>query len=220
MDSDTMRRNEDYEVTLEAFGRGELDILVGTQMIAKGLDFPRVTLVGIVSADTGLHLPDFRAAERTFQLLAQVAGRAGRSSLGGRIVIQTEAPDHPAVVYATLHDYDGFAVQEEKIRQQLSYPPYGRLIRVIFEHERLEAVESCAAALGTALREGLKTVKAAILGPAIAPFAQLRGKHRHHLMLKLRDEEAAETATSLLRKLAAAEKTVSVKVDVDAVSML
>jgi primosomal protein N' (replication factor Y) len=220
MDSDTMRRNEDYEVTLEAFGRGELDILVGTQMIAKGLDFPRVTLVGIVSADTGLHLPDFRAAERTFQLLAQVAGRAGRSSLGGRIVIQTEAPDHPAVVYATLHDYDGFAAQEEKIRQQLSYPPYGRLIRVIFEHERLEAVESCAAALGAALREGLKTVKAAILGPAIAPFAQLRGKHRYHVMLKVKDEEAAETATSLLRVLAAAEKTVSVKVDVDAVSML
>ena len=91
---------------------------------------------------------------------------------------------------------------------------------MIFEHERLEAVESCAASLGAALREGLKTVKAAILGPAIAPFAQLRGKHRHHLMLKLRDEEAAETATSLLRELAAAEKTVSVKVDVDAVSML
>ena len=220
MDSDTMRRREDYEETLEAFGRGELDVLVGTQMIAKGLDFPRVTLVGIVSADTGLHLPDFRASERTFQLLAQVAGRAGRSDLGGRIVVQTEAPDHPAVVHATRHDYDGFAAQEEKIRQQLSYPPHGRLIRVIFEHERLEAVESCAASVGAALRDGLKTVKASILGPALAPFAQLRGKHRHHLMLKLRDEQAAEVATSLLRELAAAEKTVSVKVDVDAVSML
>jgi primosomal protein N' (replication factor Y) len=220
MDSDTMRRSEDYEETLDSFGRGELDVLVGTQMIAKGLDFPRVTLVGIVSADTALHLPDFRASERTFQLLAQVAGRAGRSELGGRIVVQTEAPQHPAVVHATAHDYDSFADQEDKVRAQLGYPPHGRLIRVIFEHERLQAVEECAASVGAALRERLTGAGATILGPALAPFAQLRGRHRHHLMVKLRDEEAAAAATMTLKELAAAEKTVAVKVDVDAVAML
>ena len=220
MDSDTMHRREDYEETLEAFGRGEIDVLVGTQMIAKGLDFPKVTLVGIVSADTALHLPDFRASERTFQLLAQVAGRAGRSHLGGRIIIQTEAPDHPAVLYAAAHDYDGFAEEEEKIRAQLGYPPCGRLIRVVFEHKQETAVEECAASIGVALRKELEGTGGVILGPALAPFAQLRGRHRHHLLVKLPDEETAKTATEALKRLAAAEKTVGVKVDVDAVSML
>ena len=220
MDSDTMHRREDYEETLEAFGRGELDVLVGTQMIAKGLDFPRVTLVGIVSADTALHLPDFRASERTFQLLAQVAGRAGRSELGGRIVVQTEAPAHPAVTHAAAHDYDSFALAEDKVREQLGYPPHGRLIRVIFESEREAAVTDCAASLGALLKTELEGSGAVVLGPALAPFAQLRGRHRHHLMVKLPNEEAAERATEALRRLAAAEKTVGVKVDVDAVSML
>jgi primosomal protein N' (replication factor Y) len=189
-------------------------------MIAKGLDFPRVTLVGIVSADTALHLPDFRASERTFQLLAQVAGRAGRSELGGRIIVQTEAPGHLAVVHAAAHDYDAFAAAEDEVRAQLGYPPHGRLIRVIFEHERQAAVEECAASVGAALREELAEVGGVILGPALAPFAQLRGRHRHHLMVKLPDEEVAKVATESLKRLAAAEKTVAVKVDVDAVSML
>ena len=219
MDSDTMHRREDYEETLEAFGSGELDVLVGPQMIAKGLDFPRVTLVGIVSADTALHLPDFRASERTFQLLAQVAGRAGRSDLGGRIIVQTEAPDHPAVVFAASHDYDGFARAEDGVRAQLGYPPHGRLIRVVFEHQRQAAVEECAASVGAALRDELSGA-GVVLGPALAPFAQLRGRHRHHLLVKLPDEEVAKIATETLRRLAAAEKTVAVKVDVDAVSML
>ena len=104
MDSDTMMRREDYEETLGAFGRGELDVLVGTQMIAKGLDFPRVTLVGIVSADASLHQPDFRASERTYQLVSQVAGRAGRADLPGHIVVQTTATEEPAIVHAAAHD--------------------------------------------------------------------------------------------------------------------
>jgi len=220
MDSDTMHRREDYEETLEAFGSGELDVLVGTQMIAKGLDFPRVTLVGIISADTALHLPDFRASERTFQLLAQVAGRAGRSDLGGRIIVQTEAPDHPAVVHAAAHDYDAFAAAEDGVRAQLGYPPHGRLIRVVFEHQRQALVEECAASVGAALREELSGTGGVVLGPAIAPFAQLRGRHRHHILVKLPDEDVAKAATETLRSLAVAEKTVAVKVDVDAVSML
>ncbi|MCH2104466.1 MAG: primosomal protein N' [Planctomycetes bacterium] len=220
MDSDTMHRREDYEEVLEAFGRGELDVLVGTQMIAKGLDFPRVTLVGIISADTALHLPDFRAAERTFQLLAQVAGRAGRSELGGRIVVQTEAPSHPAVIHAAAHDYDAFAQAEDEIRSALSYPPHGRLIRVVFEGEVEQAVTEAAANLAAALREALEDSGAIVLGPALAPFALLRGRHRHHLMVKVPNDEAVRRATEALKRLAAAEKSVAVKVDVDAVSML
>ncbi|MCH2105209.1 MAG: primosomal protein N' [Planctomycetes bacterium] len=220
MDSDTMVRREDYEETLEAFGRGELDVLVGTQMIAKGLDFPRVTLVGIVSADTALHLPDFRAAERTFQLLAQVAGRAGRSDLGGRIVVQTEAPSHPAVTHAAAHDYDAFAEAEDGVRAALGYPPHGRLIRVVFESEVEQAVTEAAASMGAALKETLEGSGAMVLGPALAPFALLRGRHRHHLMVKLPDEETVQRATEALKRLAAAESSVAVKVDVDAVSML
>jgi primosomal protein N' (replication factor Y) len=218
MDSDTMHRREDYETTLEAFGRGELDVLVGTQMIAKGLDFPRVTLVGIVSADTALHLPDFRAAERTFQLLAQVAGRAGRSELGGRIVVQTESPTHPAVVHAAAHDYDAFAEAEAEARRELGYPPHGRLIRVVFEQESEEAVAQAAARMAQGLREAVEG--AVVLGPALAPFAQLRGKFRYHFLVKLAGDEMTAKASACLRELAAVEKRVSVKVDVDAVSML
>src|SRR6185503_14255333 len=133
MDSDTMVRREDYESALERFGRGEIDVLVGTQMLAKGLDFPRVTVVGIVSADVSLHLPDFRAAERTFQLLSQVAGRAGRGALAGEIVVQTTAPSHPAVVLAARHDFEGFAEAESRLREELGYPPHGRLLRAVIE---------------------------------------------------------------------------------------
>jgi primosomal protein N' (replication factor Y) len=126
MDSGHDARREDYENVLESFGRGDIDVLVGTQMIAKGLDFPRVTVVGIISADHALYMPDFRAAERTFQLLAQVSGRAGRGELAGRIVVQTSTPMHPAIRFATTHDFEGFAAQETRNRHDLGYPPFGR----------------------------------------------------------------------------------------------
>ena len=144
MDSDTMRRREDYEEALASFGRGEVDVLVGTQMIAKGLDFPRVTLVGIVAADAALHLPDFRGAERTYQLVSQVAGRAGRAELPGRIVVQTMAPEHPAIRLACENDYEGFARQELAARAELGYPPLGRIVRVLFEHADEKRVQASA----------------------------------------------------------------------------
>ena len=131
MDSDTMRSPGSHEQVLSAFKDGKVRILLGTQMIAKGLDFPNVTLVGVVNADTALHLPDFRAAERTFQLVAQVAGRTGRGDRPGRVLVQTYSPDHPAIRSAVTHDYEGFARSELPEREKYGVPPYGRMVRLI-----------------------------------------------------------------------------------------
>ena len=128
MDSDSMQRPGSHEQALARFRAGAVQILVGTQMIAKGLDFPNVTLVGVINADTALHFPDFRAAERTFQLVTQVAGRTGRGDKGGRVLVQTFSPEHPAIQAATRHDYHAFADTELPIRQQFAYPPFGRMI--------------------------------------------------------------------------------------------
>ena len=189
MDSDTMRRREDYEETLAAFGRRDLDILVGTQMIAKGLDFPRVTLVGVLSADMPLHLPDFRAAERTFQLIAQVAGRAGRGALAGRIVVQTVAPENKAIRLAAAADFEGFAAEEDAERAELGYPPHGRLLRVLLEDESEERAREMGTTLADELEQrfgqdtcGPQGVQA--LGPAPCPIALQRGRHRFHLLVK------------------------------------
>ncbi|MEM6672122.1 MAG: primosomal protein N' [Planctomycetota bacterium] len=184
MDSDTMLRREDYEETLAAFGRGDLDVLVGTQMIAKGLDFPRVTVVGIVSADASLHQPDFRAAERTFQLVSQVAGRAGRADLPGHIVVQTTSIDEPAIRHAARHDFEAFVREEDDVRHSLGYPPHRRLLRVVWEDEDEQRVRTAAARAAEVLREALASHDVHILGPAPAPTALLRGRHRWHLLLK------------------------------------
>jgi primosomal protein N' (replication factor Y) len=219
MDSDTMLRREDYEDVLERFGRGEIDVLVGTQMIAKGLDFPRVTLVGIVSADSSLFQPDPRAAERTFQLLAQVAGRAGRGELPGRIVVQTATPAHPAIRCAARHDFEGFAAAELRQRQELGYPPYGRLVRAVFEDEvearAVDGARACADSLAAHLSG------ATLLGPAEAPIARLRGRFRQQLVLKA---PAGSPALSELRERllewAQANPRPRTVVDVDPSSLL
>jgi len=221
MDSDTMRRREDYERALEAFGRGDVDVLVGTQMIAKGLDFPGVTLVGIVDADGALHLPEFRAAERTFQLIAQVAGRAGRGELHGRIVVQTHVPEHPAVVHAARHDFRGFAELEDKQRAELGYPPHGRLVRVLFEDADPARVQEAAARCGEHLERALEASGAVVLGPAPAPVALLRGRHRRHLLVKCPlDGPALERARQALIELAGARGRVRMTIDVDPQSLL
>ncbi len=224
MDSDTMRRRTDYEETLQAFGRGEIDVLVGTQMIAKGLDFPRVTLVGIVNADTALHLPDFRASERTFQLISQVAGRAGRGAAAGRIVVQTTAPEHPAIRCAARHDFESFAAAESALRAELGYPPHGRFVRVIFEGidegQVLSASADCAKELD-ALLAGSDPQTVAVLGPAPAPIAMLRGKHRHHVLVKLpRAGGYLERVREQLAILQTGRSGARLVVDVDPVSML
>ena len=221
MDSDTMLRREDYESTLAAFGAGELDVLVGTQMIAKGLDFPRVTLVGIISADSGLHLPDFRASERTFQLLAQVAGRAGRGELEGRIVIQTTAPGHEAIRRASEHDYEGFVAVENELREDLGYPPHGRLIRAVLEDTDESKVIAASKALAELLIERVGPEGVMVLGPAPAPMALLRGRHRHHILLKAAPTCAGlATARELLIGFATEYPRPRTTIDIDPVSLL
>ncbi len=222
MDSDTMQRREDYEDTLSAFGRGELDVLVGTQMIAKGLDFPRVTLVGIVSADVSLHLPDFRAAERTFQLIAQVAGRAGRGVLPGRIVVQTASPEHPAIRLAARHDFDAFARAEDVLRAELGYPPHGRLVRAVVEDSDDKRVEETATRAAELLRAALAGTSTSVLGPARAPLALLRGRHRWHVLVKAPVDAHAdfERARDVLATLAEERARPRVTIDVDPTSML
>ena len=221
MDSDTMKRREDYERTLAAFGAGEIDVLVGTQMIAKGLDFPRVTVVGIVAADSALHLPDFRAAERTFQLISQVAGRAGRGALAGRIVVQSMSPEHPAIQAAARHDFEGFAAAEDALRAELDYPPHGRLIRVLFEDELEVAVDDAAREFASALRAAVEAIPVVVLGPAPAPIALARGRHRRHLLVKVPlDAQVMASVVTCVR--AAAERSTKVRpmIDVDPASML
>ncbi|HTF89584.1 MAG TPA: primosomal protein N' [Planctomycetota bacterium] len=221
MDSDTMRRREDYEAALSAFGRGEIDILVGTQMIAKGLDFPRVTLVGVVSADAGLHLPDFRASERTFQLIAQVAGRAGRGLVPGQIVVQTLSPEHPAIQRAAEHDFQGFAAAEDELRRELGYPPHGRLVRIVFEDEELDRVQKSAERMVETLQADFDRAEIIALGPAPAPIAMARGRHRYHVLLKSGPQcPLLSEILAKVRVFAAAEARPKIAIDVDPVSML
>ncbi len=219
MDSDTMLRREDYEETLSAFGRGELDVLVGTQMIAKGLDFPRVTLVGIVSADASLHQPDFRAAERTYQLVSQVAGRAGRADLPGHIVVQTMSIEEPSIRHAAKHDFESFALEEDRSRKEHGYPPYRRLLRVIWEDEDESRVREAAARAAAILRTEMEEHGVQVLGPAPAPMALQRGRHRWHVMLK-----APLTGQGLSRARAVLATLVTqrprVAIDVDPASMM
>jgi len=220
MDSDTMLRREDYEERLAAFGRGEIDVLVGTQMIAKGLDFPRVTVVGIVSADSTLHLPDFRSAERTFQLVSQVAGRSGRGELVGHTVVQTAAPEHPAIVQSARHDYETFASLEMEMRQELGYPPFGRLIRVLLEDEDEARVRAAAQRFAAELSERVTALGATVLGPAPAPLSLVRGRHRLHVLVKAPEgSPALPAARAALVELAAETARPRVAIDVDPVGM-
>jgi len=192
MDSDSMQRPGSHQRVLDAFRSGQIHILLGTQMIAKGLDFPNVTLVGVVNADVGLHIPDFRAAERTFQLLAQVAGRTGRGPRGGRVLVQTYTPEHPAIALATAHDYITFSRQELAHRHTHNYPPYQRLARLIVRSLKQEAAEKFTNEMATVFQHALRKLanqtppRAGVrfLGPAEAPVFRLSNYFRYHFQLQ------------------------------------
>jgi len=186
-DRDTARTHAAHTTILQRFVDGAADVLVGTQMIAKGLDLPLVTVVGVISADTMLNLPDFRSGERTFQLLTQVAGRAGRGLLGGRVVLQTYNPDHYAVVAAAAHDYTGFSAQEMAFRREQGYPPYRRLAKLVYEDTSRSRARAEAQALAQSLRETLAQwdlPATDLIGPAPPFFARLRDRYRWQLLLR------------------------------------
>ncbi len=190
-DADTTAQRGAHERLLAAFASGQADILIGTQMIAKGLDLPRVTLVGIVAADTSLHLPDFRSGERTFQLLTQVAGRAGRSTLGGRVILQTYRPEAPPIRYAAGHDYAAFYAEELEFRRQAAYPPFRRLVRLEYrtrgsERSGRETSQAVARSLQARI-ENLGLDQTELVGPAPAFFGHLGGHWRWQIIVKARE---------------------------------
>jgi primosomal protein N' (replication factor Y) len=220
MDSDTMTRRGAHEAVLERLGRQEIDILVGTQMIAKGLHFPRVTTVGVIDADTSLRVPDFRAAERTFQLVAQVAGRTGRSDLGGRVVVQTYRKEQPALVAAARHDYLAFATDELRARKRLGYPPAGRVLLAVVQGKHAGRVAERAAEVATELRAAIPREAARILGPAVPPLSKVKDRFRRHVMVLAKDAAGLRAAVRLLRGGRAKKRGVDVVLDVDPVSMM
>jgi primosomal protein N' (replication factor Y) len=222
LDRDTAS-GEGVEAVLSRLRAREIDILVGTQMVTKGHDLPGVTLVGVILADQSLAFPDFRAAERTFQLLAQVGGRAGRGERPGRVILQTYQPDHPAVHFARTHDYLGFLHSEMRARRELSYPPFSRLVAV-----RIDAVdEGKAAQVAETLAKLARAQSEAsggrveVLGPAPAPIARLRGRHRYRFMLKAADRRALRAvAQAVSLAIDAGVAGARASIDVDPVNML
>ena len=193
MDRDTVRGRHDLEHLLARLHSGEINLLVGTQMIAKGHDIHGVTLVGVVGCDHALSMPDFRAAERVFQLMTQVSGRAGRGELPGRVVVQTYYPDHYAIVAASTHDYAGFAERELKYRRWMHYPPFGVLANVLVQSEKVEEAAGWSAEIGKwfqkAAPEGVR-----VLGPCTAPIARIKNVYRFHLILKAGSRKALNAA--------------------------
>jgi primosomal protein N' (replication factor Y) len=205
-----------------AFSEGKIDMLVGTQMLAKGHDFPNVTLVGVVSVDAGLALPDFRSAERTFQLLTQVAGRAGRGSLQGRVIIQTYYPEHYALRHSCAQNYDNFYAEEIRFRKNLNYPPFVALACVTVHHENYAYAFDNAQILQECLNEANTERKARVLGVAPAPLARLKGEHRLQILIKSVNRKKLRELLDFA--LASAQEKAcdlrSVNVEIDPVNLL
>ncbi|MCX6896857.1 MAG: primosomal protein N' [Verrucomicrobia bacterium] len=216
MDADVMKRKDDYRRALGDFRTGKTDILIGTQMIAKGLHFPNVTLVGIIYADMALNMPDFRAGERTFQLLTQVAGRAGRGDVEGEVFVQAFTPFHPAIQFARRHDFVGFYEQEMEFREQLKYPPVSRVALLTLKGRNEDKVKFSAEHVRRELDKAAATLKDLMIsGPAPAPLARAENLFRYQLMLRTR---AMAKLSARLAKLSA-ELTlpddVTLTVDID-----
>jgi primosomal protein N' (replication factor Y) len=221
MDRDTVRGRSDMERLLTRLHSGEINLLVGTQMIAKGHDIHGVTLVGVVGADFALGLPDFRAAERVFQLLTQVSGRAGRGELPGKVVVQTYHPDHYAIEFAAKHDYLGFAAKEMHYRRWMHYPPHGVLANVLIQSNKLEEATGWSAVLGRWFQKTpLERIR--VLGPAAAPIVRLKRVYRYHFVLKAEQRSALQrTLRAMLAHAdAAGIPRRNLIVDVDAVQLM
>ena len=222
MDRDSTTRKGSHAGILQGIEDGSIDVLIGTQMIAKGHDFPGVTLVGIISADSSLNLPDFRSAERTFQLVTQVMGRAGRGDEPGQVLIQTLVPDHYAIAHAVGHDFEGFCREELEYRRELGYPPFAHLVAVtLSSNSAREAEESAQAAVDVlrALRQELR-VRVELLGPATAPLGKIRGRYRWQILLKAVSRKDLHRLTARFRERFRPAAIVRVAIDIDPVDML
>ncbi|MGD0767695.1 MAG: primosomal protein N' [Tepidisphaeraceae bacterium] len=222
VDSDSMRTFKDYESTLSRFAKGELQVILGTQMIAKGLDYPNVTLVGVISGDTALALPDFRAAERTFQLITQVAGRAGRGDAAGRVVVQTFLPDDPTIRTALKQDYAGFAATELAGRREVGLPPFVRMARIILRHQDQAQLHKIAhevaekATTAIAAAGGIVTMR----GPMPCAIGRIAGFYRNQILLQAERPEPLQAVLAAVRAAGGFSKAEAVAVDVDPVAML
>ena len=223
LDRDTTSRRRTYEQAILQFGAGELDMLVGTQMIAKGHDFHSVTLVGVVSVDAGLAMPDFRAAERTFQLITQVAGRAGRGERPGRVLIQTYHPQHYALRHACAQDFHAFYEEEIRYRKSLSYPPFVALAALLVRGPDLTRVHATAVEIKNGLEAANTDRAVRLLGPAPAPLSRLRGQHRVQILLKSRNRarmrEIIEMALAEAARVPGCDVQ-SVNVEIDPVNLM
>ena len=220
MDRDTVTGKRQYETILAGFREGSFDILVGTQMIAKGHDIPNVTLVGVVSADIGLGVPDFRAAERTFQLLTQVAGRAGRGEVPGEVLVQTINPDHYAVRFAAAQNYDGFYEKELNFRRLMRYPPFSALANLLVRSESQEDALRMSGELGSLLTPPPEQIK--MLGPAEAPVPRLKSEYRYQLLIKAAGRKALKDTLESVRRFAESRRwpATALVIDVDPLSLL
>ena len=222
MDSDTLKRKEDYRRVLGDFRTGKLDIIVGTQMIAKGLHFPNVTLVGIIFADLALHIPDFRAGERTFQLLTQVAGRAGRGDVEGEVVVQAFTPFHPAIQYARKHDFEGFYDQEVEFRKELQYPPFSRIALLTFRGRNEEKVALCAEEIKKELEKDLpeRIGEHILAGPAPAPLLKAESYYRHQIMLRVKQMPRLSRYLAEMEERLKMPEDVTMTVDIDPLNLM
>jgi primosomal protein N' (replication factor Y) len=221
LDRDTVRGRHDFERVLNQLNSGEIDILVGTQMIAKGHDIHGVTLVGVVGADFALGFPDFRAAERTFQLLTQVAGRAGRGTTPGRVVLQTYYPEHYAIQFAQKHDFAGFAEKELHFRRWMHYPPFTAVANVLVRSDKLDLALRWSGEIGKWVQktrmEGVR-----MMGPAAAPIVRLKRDYRYHFVVKAQSRERLNATLRAMLKHALEREVprTNVIVDIDALSLL
>jgi primosomal protein N' (replication factor Y) len=220
MDRDTVTGKRQFEKILYGFREGAFDILVGTQMIAKGHDIPNVTLVGVVSADVGLGMPDFRAAERTFQLLTQAAGRAGRGNIPGIVLIQTINPDHYAIRFAAAQNYEGFYEKEIQFRKLMRYPPFAALANVLVRSEKQDQAMAMSAELAAILDPAPEGIK--VLGPAEAPVSKLKSEYRYQTLVKSASRKALNEVLQKLRAFALQRKwsATALVIDVDPLSLL
>jgi primosomal protein N' (replication factor Y) len=220
MDSDVLKRKNDFRRILSEFRVGKIDVLLGTQMIAKGLHFPNVTLVGIIYADMALHQPDFRAGERTFQLLTQVAGRAGRGDVEGEVFVQAFTPFHSAIQFARRHDYEGFYGEEIGFRQQLKYPPFSRIALLVIKGRNEDKVKFTCDHLKRQFETELAEIKDLVIaGPAAAPLLKAETFYRYHIMLRTQRMTALSHKLAFIMQSLSLPDDVRITVDIDPVDL-